>query len=210
VLAVRDRPDLTPEESDASIDALRREIATVWQTDEVRDRRVSPLDEVRGALAVFEQTLWEALPRYVRQIDRAMDEPLPLEAAPLRFGSWIGGDRDGNPNVTPETTRRAVWMARWVAADLYARDIEALRAELSIGAATDELCTAAGDTHEPYRALLRDVARPSARHACVSRGTDRAGGTAGPTIPSPRSSTFAEFARRCSSAIDRSWPPATR
>jgi phosphoenolpyruvate carboxylase len=158
VLAVRDRSDLTPEESDASIDALRREVATVWQTDEVRDRTVSPLDEVRGALAVFEQTLWEALPRYVRQIDLAIGKPLPLDAAPLRFGSWIGGDRDGNPNVTPEITRRATWMARWVAADLYAREIEALRSELSIGTASDELRQIVGDTTEPYRALLRDVA----------------------------------------------------
>ena len=104
LLAVRDRPDLTPEESDAAIDDLRREIATMWQTEEVRDRAVSPVDEVRSGLAVFEQTLWQALPRYLRQIDRALGEPLPLDAAPLRFGSWIGGDRDGNPNVTPEVT----------------------------------------------------------------------------------------------------------
>jgi phosphoenolpyruvate carboxylase len=157
-LASRDRPDLTPEEADASIDALRREVSTVWQTDEVRDRTVSPLDEVRGALAVFEQILWEALPRYVRQIDRALGEPLALDAAPLRFGSWIGGDRDGNPNVTPEITRRATWMARWVAADLYARDIEALRAELSIATASDELRERVAGAAEPYRALLRDVA----------------------------------------------------
>ena len=157
VLGVRDRPDLTPEESGDSIEALRREIAIVWQTDEVRDRTVTPLDEVRGALAVFEQTLWEAVPRYVRQLDRAIGEPLPLDAAPLRFGSWIGGDRDGNPNVTAEITRRATWMARWVAADLYARDIEALRSELSIGTASDELREIVGDAPEPYRALLRDV-----------------------------------------------------
>jgi phosphoenolpyruvate carboxylase len=156
-LAVRDRADLTPEESDESIDALRREIAIVWQTDEVRDRTVTPLDEVRGALAVFEQTLWEALPRYVRQIDRAMGEPLRLDAVPLRFGSWIGGDRDGNPNVTPEITRKATWMARWVAADLYIRDIEALRSELSIGTASDELRHSVRDAPEPYRALLRAV-----------------------------------------------------
>jgi len=193
VLAVRDRPDLTPEESDESIDALRREIATVWQTDEVRDRRVSPLDEVRGVLAVFEQTLWEALPRYVRQIDRAIGEPLPLDAAPLRFGSWIGGDRDGNPNVTPETTRRAVWMARWVAADLYARDIEALRAELSIGTASAELRAAAGDTAEPYRALLRDVAaRLRATRAFLAAEIEQEG--ARPDAGQPPFLDVAEFA----------------
>jgi phosphoenolpyruvate carboxylase len=158
LLAVRDRPDLTPDEADAAMDGLRREIATLWQTEQVRDRAVSPLDEVRGGLAVFEHTLWEALPRYLRQIDRALDAPLPLDAAPLRFGSWIGGDRDGNPNVTAAITRKATWMARWTAAQLYGREIDALRAELSLDAASDELRESAGDTHEPYRAVLRTVA----------------------------------------------------
>ena len=72
LLAVRDRPDLTPDESDAALDELRREIATVWQTEEVQDRDMSPLDEVRGGPAVFEQTLWAALPLYVRQIGRGL------------------------------------------------------------------------------------------------------------------------------------------
>jgi phosphoenolpyruvate carboxylase len=179
VLAVRDRTDLTPEESEAAIDALRREIATIWQTDEVRAHAVSPLDEVRGALAVFEQTLWEALPRYVRQVDRALGEALPLDAAPLRFGSWIGGDRDGNPNITPEITRRAAWMARWVAADLFAREIEALRAELSLTSASDELRAAAGDAAEPYRALLRGVdARLRATRALAAARIERNDGAA--------------------------------
>ena len=146
-LAVLDREDLTPEETANSVASLRRETAILWQTEEQRDRTVTPLDEVRGGLAVFQQTLWDALPRYVRQIDRALIAPLPLDAAPLRFGSWIGGDRDGNPNVTPETTRRAIWMGRWVAADLYLRDIDALRAELSISPASDEL-RRAGRRHE--------------------------------------------------------------
>ena len=133
---------------------------------------MSPLDEVRGALAVFEQTLWEALPRFVRQIDRALGEPLPLDAAPLRFGSWIGGDRDGNPNVTPEITRKATWMARWVAADLYAREIEALRAELSMASASDELRAVVGDSAEPYRALLRGVSARLLRDAPARRGSE--------------------------------------
>ena len=157
-LAGLDRADLTPDESAETVAALRREIATLWQTEEQADRPVTPLDEVRGGLAVFEQTLWDALPRYVRQVDHALGAPLPLDAAPLRFGSWIGGDRDGNPNVTPEVTRRATWMARWVAADLYAREIDALRAELSIAPASDELRQVAGQTTEPYRGVLRGVA----------------------------------------------------
>ena len=176
VLAIRDRPDLTPEESDAAIDALRREMATVWQTDEVRDRAVSPLDEVRGGLAVFEQTLWEALPRYVRQIDRALGEPLPLDAAPLRFGSWIGGDRDGNPNVTPEVTRKATWMARWVAADLYAREtsMRCERSSRSGSPATSCVQSSATRRTVPRAAARRRGAPP--RDARLHGRRDRARG----------------------------------
>ena len=184
VLAVRDRPDLTAEESDAALDALRREIATVWQTEEVRDRAVSPLDEVRGGLAVFEQTLWEALPAYLRQVDRALGRPLPLDAAPVRFGSWIGGDRDGNPNVTPEITRKAAWMARWVAADLYLREIDSLRTELSVGTASEELRELVTNADEPYRALLRGVAarlRATRAHAAARIDDDRSA----PASPPP-------------------------
>ena len=77
--------------------------------------------------------------------------------APIRFGSWIGGDRDGNPNVTPEVTRNACLLARWQAADLYLSEISALRDELSMSQGSPELAALAGNAHEPYRALLRDV-----------------------------------------------------
>jgi phosphoenolpyruvate carboxylase len=163
ILAFRDRPDLTPDEQEESLAELQREIAAAWQTDEVRRSRVSPLDEVRAGLVVFEQSLWEALPQYLRAVDRALfattGTPLPREVAPLRFGSWIGGDRDGNPSVTPEVTRQATWLARWQAADLYLKDIVALRSELSLSAshASEELRARVGAVHEPYRALLAEV-----------------------------------------------------
>lgn len=118
LLSDRDRSDATPSELEETTEGLRREIELMWQTEEARSSAVTPVDEVRGGLAVFEQSLWDALPRYLRQIERALGEPLPLDAAPLRFGSWIGGDRDGNPHVTPEVTRKTIWMGRWVAADL--------------------------------------------------------------------------------------------
>src|SRR5438445_4366184 len=128
-LAFRDRADLTPAERAEAIEALRREIAVAWQTDDVRDRSISPLDEVRAGLVVFEPKLRGALPRCLRSVDRALrattGASLPLDATPIRFGSWIGGDRDGNPNVTPEVTRQATWLARWQAADLYLRDVRA-------------------------------------------------------------------------------------
>jgi phosphoenolpyruvate carboxylase len=160
-LALRDRPDLTPAERDDASLALRREIATAWDTDEVRGQQVTPLDEVRAGLVVFEQTIWDAVPTYLRALDRALSAEtgrrLPLDAAPLRFGSWIGGDRDGNPTVTPDVTRRATWLARWMAADLYLREVAALRAELSLTTASGELRSAVPDAPEPYRAVLRPV-----------------------------------------------------
>src|SRR5688500_3980852 len=163
ILAFRDRPDLTPDEQDDSVADLHREIAAAWQTDEVRRERVSPLDEVRAGLVVFEQSLWDALPQYLRAVDRALiatvGTPLPRDVAPVRFGSWIGGDRDGNPSITPEVTRQATWLARWQAADLYLKEIIALRNELSLSAshASDELRARVGDVREPYRALLAEV-----------------------------------------------------
>src|SRR4029453_17944706 len=82
---------------------------------------------------------------------------LPLESAPIRFGSWIGGDRDGNPFVTPEVTRSACLMARWMGLSLYAKEIEQLRFDLSMSDATPELLSHVDGAHEPYRALLRSL-----------------------------------------------------
>jgi phosphoenolpyruvate carboxylase len=160
-LAERDRPDLTPAEQDDLVTALRRDIAAAWDTDEIRPARPTPRDEVISGLLVFEQTLWDALPRYLRRLDRELarvtGERLPPGAAPIRFGSWIGGDRDGNPNVTPAVTREACAVARWMAADLYVREIDALREELPVTSATAEFRARAGGAREPYRAVLRDV-----------------------------------------------------
>ena len=160
-LAERDRTDLTLREQEDLVEVLRREITAAWETEEVRRERPSPLEEVRSVLTVFEQTLWNALPQYLRALDRTLAQvtgrPLPLDAAPIRFGSWIGGDRDGNPNVTPEVTERACLMSRWTAASLYVPEIESLRGELSMSDASPELRSRVGQTPEPYRAILRDV-----------------------------------------------------
>jgi len=157
LLARRDHGDLTLPEQREITDELRREITSAWETDEVRHVRPTPLDEVKGGLFIFEQTLWDALPRYLRTLDDALrahtGRALPIDAAPIRFGSWIGGDRDGNPNVTAAVTGDACLLARWVAADLYLREIDALRSELSMRAGSEEM----PQVEEPYRALLRDV-----------------------------------------------------
>lgn len=158
LLTQRDREDLTADERIEVEASLERTIMGIWSTDEVRRLKPTPLDEVEWGLVFFEQSLWEAVPRYLRSVHRALvaktGKPLPPDCSPIRFGSWIGGDRDGNPNVTADITLRAVWLGRWMAADLYARELIALRDELSMRDASEALRAAAGDAPEPYRALL--------------------------------------------------------
>lgn len=161
LLTRRDHDDLTLPEKQEVIDDLRREITSAWETDEVQRERPTPIDEVKGALFVFEQTLWDALPRFLRTLDEALvrhtGRSLPLDAVPVRFGSWIGGDRDGNPNVTAAVTREACLLSRWMACDLYVRSLEVLRVDLSMARGSAELNEIAGTPVEPYRALLRQV-----------------------------------------------------
>jgi phosphoenolpyruvate carboxylase len=161
LLGERDRTDLTPAERESIEQALRREIAIAWETDEVRHAQPTPLDEVRWGLVVFEQTLWDAVPATLRALDRALraatGRALPRDAAPIRFGSWMGGDRDGNPYVTPQVTVEACLLARWMAADLYLGEIAALRTELSLEHGSAELRARVGGVPEPYRALLGEV-----------------------------------------------------
>ncbi|MEL6343719.1 MAG: phosphoenolpyruvate carboxylase [Myxococcota bacterium] len=161
LLERRDRIHLTPQEEGDLIDALRREIAAVWRTDEIRQTKPTPLDEVRSGLVPFEQVLWDAVPDFLRLLDRELvqrtGKGLPLHAVPVRFGSWMGGDRDRDPNVTSELTRRAVAMARQRAAALYRDALSTLYDELSMNQASDELLAEVGEQWEPYRALLRPV-----------------------------------------------------
>jgi phosphoenolpyruvate carboxylase len=160
-LARRDRPDLLPEEREQATEALRREVLALWQTDELRRTRPTPLDEARAGLVLFDQILWDAAPVYLRELDRALKlvtgQKLPLSVAPLRFGSWMGGDRDGNPNVTAVITEKVCLLSRWEASELYYQEIELLHDELSMTRASAELLARVGDAAEPYRAVLKEV-----------------------------------------------------
>ena len=140
---------------------LRRQMTIIWDTDEVIRKKPSPADEAKGGLNVLEQVVWHALPVWIRRVDQALREHtglgLPLEVAPVRFGSWMGGDRDGNPNVTAQTTLECHRLGRWMAADLFYKEVDVLRAELSMQSCNAEVRARVGDTREPYRALLREA-----------------------------------------------------
>ena len=160
-LAAQDHRDLTSAERGQIQERLQRLIAEAWHTEEIRRTRPTPVDEAKWGFAVIEHSLWQAIPNYLRKADKALFEAtglhLPLESAPIRFASWMGGDRDGNPNVTAAVTREVLLLARWMAADLYLRDIDHLAAELSMQQASPALLARAGDSAEPYRALLKQL-----------------------------------------------------
>jgi phosphoenolpyruvate carboxylase len=160
-LAAQDHRDLTPDERQQVRERLRRLIAEAWHTEEIRRTRPTPVDEAKWGFAVIEHSLWHAIPSHLRKVDKALLDAtglrLPLEAAPIRFASWMGGDRDGNPNVTAAVTREVLLLARWMAADLFLRDIDALAAELSMQQASAALRERVGDSAEPYRAVLKQL-----------------------------------------------------
>ncbi|WP_373388848.1 phosphoenolpyruvate carboxylase [Pseudomonas alcaligenes] len=160
-LAALDHNDLLPAERGEVQLRLRRLIAEAWHTEEIRRSRPSPVDEAKWGFAVIEHSLWQAVPSFLRKADQALQDAcglrLPLEAAPVRFASWMGGDRDGNPNVTASVTREVLLLARWMAADLYLRDVDRLAAELSMQQASDELRLRVGVHPEPYRAVLKQL-----------------------------------------------------
>ncbi len=136
LLAQRDLPDLSLGERREIVLALHRTITEVWETDEIRRVSPTPVDEARTGLVCVEQILWDAVPKISRELDQSMQvvlgKRLPLEARPVTFGSWMGGDRDGNSNTTPEVTRTVCSMSRLRAAELFWEDIDDLRRELSM------------------------------------------------------------------------------
>ncbi|ALH94726.1 phosphoenolpyruvate carboxylase [Acinetobacter equi] len=157
-----DQQKLTPRERQTVLNDLKQLICSAWQTDEIRQHRPTPIDEAKWGFTTIEQTLWNAVPKFMRELDEFVElhceQNLPLTISPIRFASWMGGDRDGNPNVTHHVTQEVLWLSRWKAADLYLRDIEDLRWELSIQQCSDELLEALGSPHqEPYREYLRDT-----------------------------------------------------
>jgi phosphoenolpyruvate carboxylase len=136
-------------------------ISQAWHTEEIRTVRPTPVDEARWGFSVIENSLWDAVPDFLRDFDTRLQVnyaiSLPLDAKPVQFSSWMGGDRDGNPFVTSKVTRQVLLLARKRAAKLFAADIDRLQVELSMSACSIELRNQVGDALEPYRALLRPL-----------------------------------------------------
>lgn len=131
-----DLHDLLPEEEAEIVRSIREHIVALWQTDETRDRPPTVMDEVRNGLYYFETTLFDVIPQIYEEVHRALEAAFPGESfhVPpfLRFGSWMGGDRDGNPFVTPEVTEQALREQKGLILQLYMQEVEALHGLLSM------------------------------------------------------------------------------
>jgi phosphoenolpyruvate carboxylase len=172
-----ERLDLLPREQAHARHAILEEIESLWQSDLVRVLRPTVLDEVRHGLEMVEYTLFEVVPRIYRDLEEALQRVYPERGGPLpavlRFRSWIGGDRDGNPNVTHDTTARAVLMHQQVVIRLYISRVNDLVRRLSqtaqsappsadlrasLQADREQLPELAGiPGHEPYRLKCRAI-----------------------------------------------------
>uniref|UniRef100_A0A1J3K7G2 phosphoenolpyruvate carboxylase n=1 Tax=Noccaea caerulescens TaxID=107243 RepID=A0A1J3K7G2_NOCCA len=175
--------DITPDDKQELDEALQREIQAAFRTDEIKRTPPTPQDEMRAGMSYFHETIWKGVPKFLRRVDTALknigiEERVPYNAPLIQFSSWMGGDRDGNPRVTPEVTRDVCLLARMMAATMYFNQIEDLMFELSMWRCTDEFRAKADEIHrnsrkdaakhyiefwktipptEPYRVILGDV-----------------------------------------------------
>ncbi|KAB8139673.1 phosphoenolpyruvate carboxylase [Chloroflexia bacterium SDU3-3] len=126
---------LLPDERYEAVAAIVEEIVALWQTDDIRFVRPTVIDEVKSGLYYFEQSLFSVAPRLYRELEDALRQHYPDHQwripALLRFGSWMGGDRDGNPFVTPQVTIEAIRLMRSAAINRHIASVEELSRRLS-------------------------------------------------------------------------------
>jgi len=140
---------------------LHEEITSVWKTDEIKRSRPTPVEEAKWGLAVIEDSLWNAIPKICLRFNNSVkyytNKDLPINFSPIVFGSWMGGDRDGNPNVTAKTTKEVILLSRWEAASLYEKGFTKLIQSLSLHDCSKKIKKVVGKTRVPYRVFLRPI-----------------------------------------------------
>ncbi|CBS91106.1 phosphoenolpyruvate carboxylase [Azospirillum lipoferum] len=159
LLAERDHGPMTPEEEETNLESLQRAVLTLWQTAILRATKLAVTDEVANGLTFYDYTFLREMPRFYAQLEdhlRRMDPSWATTELPsfLRMGSWIGGDRDGNPFVTAPVLRQAMRMQSTRALQFYLDELHTLGSELS-------LSTRVIDVSEPLRQLAERSPDPS-------------------------------------------------
>ncbi len=160
-LGLLDHDDLAEYQKVQILRRLKQLIAQYWYTDEIRQNRPTPNEEAKWGYDAIENSLWQAVPAYLRELDEQIRNTipyrLPIDARPIHFSSWMGGDRDGNPNVTSKVTYDVLLDSRKRAVKLFLADVEILVKELSMAACTSEFRNYINDfdIQEPYRELMK-------------------------------------------------------
>ncbi len=209
LMRFRSRTELTPQEDEDVVAEIGRQVLRLWQTAIIRLERLRITDEIEVGLRYYDAAFFDVVPRVNAEVRRRLrrrwpdarlsDEPL------LRMGSWIGGDRDGNPNVTGDVVTLATGRAAATAFGRYDAELEELGKELSMTArlvpVPDRLFELAGITRdsiagdEPFRAAIRAIAarvRATEAASGVSAGTAASGfGTNGFRTPDGGSAPYA-------------------
>ena len=187
LLDERDRVRLTPAEQSDNEEALRRQVLTLWQTRMLRMARLSVTDEVSNGLSYYDYTFLRELPRFYADLeDQLAGQDPAWRSGPLpsflRLGSWIGGDRDGNPYVTAQVLRQTLRMQSARVLDFYLEEVHQLGGELplaeglvTVSEALAELADRSPDRSphrqdEPYRRALSGI---YARLAATARSLDQ-------------------------------------
>jgi phosphoenolpyruvate carboxylase len=187
----RERVQLTPEESEASDEQLRREVLTLWQTNLLRRTKLTVLDEVANGLSFYDYTFLHEVPRLHCSLEDRLNKDEGGDAGELasflKMGSWIGGDRDGNPFVTADVMRGTLRLQSSRVMNFYLEELHVLGAELSLAAHLADvsqelraLAERSPDTSphrsgEPYRLAVSGIyARLTATAARLDVGTSRA------------------------------------
>ena len=135
-------------------------VEAIWQTDELRHVRPEPLDEARAVLYYLDLTVREAIPELLDEMQaalRSIGQALPTDRVPIRFGSWVGGDRDGNPNVSPATTDLVLGLQRRRALEILVDEVGALGHELSISTRVHGVSDELREAVDADRPALKDV-----------------------------------------------------
>jgi phosphoenolpyruvate carboxylase len=158
-----DQPGRSWRETEALHEGIREEITALWRTREVRERAPGVIDEVRNGLYYFQASLWTVVPRLYDELESALALAYPGEemALPpfLSFDSWIGGDRDGHPDVTARVTEQSLRLHRETALALYEADLLTMERHLTVSAGEDDLSAELRDSLAADAEAMPDLAR---------------------------------------------------
>ncbi|MDC3024766.1 phosphoenolpyruvate carboxylase [Candidatus Pelagibacter sp.] len=161
ILEQRDLLKAFPSKLEILDKELFDELTIIWNTDDLKRSKPSPFDEARWGLAIIEDSLWDSIPKVYRRLNsiflKNMNKNLPKNFNPIQFGSWMGGDRDGNPNVTADVTRKVILLSRWEAAKLYEKALTKIIRSYSMDKCSKKIQAKVGKSYEPYRVFLRPL-----------------------------------------------------